>query len=161
MTRPATTPNSNPGPSDARVEALLRAGAAARTFEGSGRMRADVTRAIRAGARSEESHAGVFHNARHWWGMGGALAAALVSLVILVGGPSTPMSPLAPTGETLAQSRPAIRLIDIAGRPAPRIVAASAQLAERPLEDEARRLKADVTRGINYLRSTMTLARAK
>jgi hypothetical protein len=40
-------------------------------------------------------------------------------------------------------------------------VTASATLAQKPLQEEARRLRADVTRGLNFLRSTVTLARSK
>jgi hypothetical protein len=156
MNRPANSRNNDSRrASESRVDGLLRAGAASRIAEGTGRLRPDVIRAIRAGARSEESHAGVLHGARHWWGVGGALAAALVALAVMVGQPQAPAL-RHPGG--IAQTNPPLRLDPSS---TPRLVTASATLAQKPLQDEARRLRADVTRGLNFLRSTVTLARSK
>lgn len=156
MNRPTNAGNNDKGRvSDSRVDAMLRAGAGSRIDEGSGRLRADVTRAIRAGARSDESRAGVLHGARHWWGIGGGLAAALIAIAVMIGQPQPPTTRHAQTPD---QSNQSLRLT---ASSTPRLVKASATLAQKPLQEEARRLRADVTRGLNFLRSTVTLARSK
>lgn len=145
-------PNSNQpgsrGPSRPDVAALLRDGAPRELVEPTGRLSADVLREIRRGRASRDALVEASDRGALWRALAGTLAAALVGIVVWY---ATPLS--------RPPAQPAMPSLSINPRESVRPVLAVAARGERSLQEETRRLRQDVERGVNFLRSTLAVVR--
>lgn len=147
-------PNSNQpgsrGPSRPDVAALLRDGAPRELVEPTGRLSTDVIREIRRGRASRDALVEASDRGAIWRALAGTLAAALVGIVVWYATPLSAPPPAAPTtmpSLAISPRRTVQPVLEVAAR------------GEQSLQEEARRLRSDVTRGVNFLRSTLAVAR--
>lgn len=147
---PSSTNPDSGGPSRPDVAALLRDGAPRELVEPTGRLSADVLREIRRGRASRDALVEASDRGALWRALAGTLAAALVGIVVWYATPLSAPPPAAPT------TMPSLA---ISPRESVRPVLAVAARGERSLQEETRRLRQDVERGVNFLRSTLAVVR--
>lgn len=130
------------------VDRLLHAGAARELSEGTGRVRARVMARLAVAGAPPAQSSGRWHESRGWLVPVAAALAMSASVWLLSQNP-------APSPVT--QSRAALSLTAAFGGPT---AALRGTRLEKPIVVEAKRLRADVERGVGFVKSVLPRIRA-